>query len=85
MNKGIQFASPYQDKDGDQESYGKLFGNDLCIQLIIISNEEIIKQKFNFSFKNEFLLFFKLIIVDGIKNITEIAGADKSKKTPILK
>ena len=85
MKRGIQLASPNHDNDGDQESYGKFLGNDLCIQLISIRNEEIIKYKFIFSFKNEYFLCFKLIIVDASKNITPIAGADRSKKMPILK
>ena len=53
--------------------------------MIRIRTDEIIKQKFILSFKNEYLLFLKLIIVERSKNITEIAGADRSKKTPILK
>ena len=52
---------------------------------MIMNIEDIIKQKFNFSFKNDSFLCLKLIIIDGIKNITDIAGADRSKKMPILK
>ena len=85
MKRGIQLASPNHDKDGDQDSYGKFPGKDMYIQLISIRTDEIIKQKFILSFKNEYLLYLKLIIVERSKNITEIAGADKSKKTPILK
>ena len=44
MNKGIQFASPYHDKDGDHDSYGKLILNELCTQLKNIMIEEIIKK-----------------------------------------
>ncbi len=47
--------------------------------------EDIIKQIFNLSSKNDFCLSLKLIINDEIKNKTDIAGADRSKKTPNLK
>tara|TARA_B100000902_G_C26763485_1_gene646765 strand:- start:312 stop:464 length:153 start_codon:yes stop_codon:yes gene_type:complete len=46
---------------------------------------DIIKQKFNFSLKIDLCLSLKLIITEDINNITEIAGADRSKKTPHLK
>ena len=85
MKRGIQLASPYHDKDGDQESQGKLTWNVLCIQLIIMIIPDMIKHKFNFSPKIDIFLSLKLINIEGIKNKTEIAGAERSKKTPNLK
>ena len=46
---------------------------------------DINKQKFNLSSKTDFCLSLKLMITDKIKNKTDIAGADRSKKIPNLK
>ena len=57
----------------------------LCILFMIFRNSTMptVRKIIKKNTKNKFEK--NIIIVERSKNITEIAGADRSKKTPILK